>query len=121
MRDPDRVPVGRTPPFEEDWGPEPDPSHRIPVAKMPPFEDEAPAPRHNLPPDPINPPHYRQADIECIDAMRACSTREEYEGHLRLTAIKYLWRLRDKGDAAENARKAQWYLARLVESLGESP
>ncbi len=95
MRDPDRIPIGRVPPFEEDWGPDPAP----------------------ISPDPINPPHYRQSDIECIEAMRACASREEYEGHLRLTALKYLWRLRDKGDAVENARKAQWYLERLVESL----
>jgi len=100
MRDPDRVPMGRMPPFSEDWGPDPDPAPIFP--------------------DPINPPHYAQGDIECIDAMRACSTREEYEGHLRLTALKYIWRLRDKGSAVENARKAQWYLARLVKSLEAS-
>ncbi len=103
MRDPDRVPRGRVPPFEEDWGPDPAPPSLSTLDT----------------PDPINPPHYRQSDIECIEAMRACSTREEYEGHLRLTVLKYLWRLRDKGDAVENARKAQWYLGRLVESLGE--
>ena len=100
MRDPDRVPVGNLPPFEDAA-----------------LADAAARAGVYIPPDPINPNHYRQGPIECIDAMRACSTREEYEGHLRLTVIKYLWRLRNKGSALENAEKAQWYLSRLIESL----
>lgn len=121
MRNRYHVPVGSLPPFT-DSDPDSDPGDEDVAARggvyVPCLEDETPAPRHSPPPDPINPPHYRQSDIECIDAMRACSTREEYEGHLRLTALKYLWRLRDKGSAVENARKAQWYLTQLVESLG---
>jgi len=69
--------------------------------------------------DPINPSHYIQGDIECIDAMEACSTDEEFVGHLRLTAIKYLWRLNDKGDPVENARKAKWYVRQLIAKLEE--
>lgn len=67
--------------------------------------------------DAINPSHYTQGDIECIDAMEACSTDEEFIGHLRLTALKYLWRLNEKGDPVENARKAQWYVERLIARL----
>lgn len=67
--------------------------------------------------DAINPSHYTQGDIECIDAMEACSTDEEFIGHLRLTALKYLWRLNEKGDPVENARKAQWYVERLIAKL----
>lgn len=67
--------------------------------------------------DAINPSHYTQGDIEAIDAMEACSTDEEFIGHLRLTALKYLWRLNEKGDPVENARKAQWYVERLIAKL----
>ena len=67
--------------------------------------------------DPINPSHYTQGYIEAIDAMEECSTDEEFVGHLRLTAMKYLWRLNDKGDPVENAQKAQWYIERLVDKL----
>ena len=67
--------------------------------------------------DAINPSHYTQGDIEAIDAMEACSTDEEFIGHLRLTAIKYCWRLNDKGDPVENAKKAAWYIERLIAKL----
>lgn len=67
-----------------------------------------------------SPSHYTQSGtIECIEAMQACSTHEEFCGHLRLTAIKYLWRLNNKGSALENAQKAQWYIDRLCEELSD--
>lgn len=68
--------------------------------------------------DPVNhPPHYRRGGIECIDAMRACSTPEEFRGHLRMTALKYIWRAGAKGPAAEDVEKAIWYLTRLAEEI----
>lgn len=60
-----------------------------------------------------NPAHYTQGDIECIDAMAAMSTDQEFEGYLRLAVVKYLWRWRDKG-GVEDLRKARWYLDRLI-------
>ena len=52
-------------------------------------------------PDLINaPPHYRQGDIECIDAIRAALTPEEFRGFCKGNVIKYTWRERHKaGDA----------------------
>lgn len=67
--------------------------------------------------DAINPSHYTQGGIEAIDAMEACSTDEEFVGHLRLTAMKYCWRLNDKGDPVENAKKCRWYIERLIAKL----
>ena len=32
-------------------------------------------------------------------------------------AIKYLWRLGHKGDPLTDARKAAWYVSRLIECL----
>lgn len=70
--------------------------------------------------DNINPDHYKDGDIECIDAMEACATKEQFIGYLRLNAMKYLWRYGKKGDPREQINKAQWYLNRLTETLDES-
>lgn len=68
--------------------------------------------------DMINSPdHYTQGDIECIDAMAAQSTEEEFQGFLRLSVVKYLWRFRTKGKAAEDLKKARWFLGRLLDTV----
>ena len=64
--------------------------------------------------DNINPDHYKDGDIECIDAMEACSTKEQFIGYLRLNAMKYLWRYGKKGDPREQINKAKWYLDKLL-------
>lgn len=66
-----------------------------------------------------HPPHYTQGEIECIDAMKACSTPDEFAGYLRLAALKYLWRLNHKESRLANAQKAQWYINRLVQELSK--
>ena len=64
--------------------------------------------------DPVNSPaHYTQGGIECIDAIRAAMSPEEFRGFLRGNALKYLWRMHSKGKPAEDARKAEWYLSWL--------
>lgn len=60
------------------------------------------------------PPHYRQGEIECIDAIRAALTPEEFRGYCKGNALKYVWRERHKG-GAESLAKAAWYLARIAE------
>jgi hypothetical protein len=67
--------------------------------------------------DPINPDHYRVGGIETIDFMRAKASDEEFRGHLRLTAIKYLSRGPYKDDALEDYKKARWYLDRLIKEM----
>jgi hypothetical protein len=73
-------------------------------------------------PDAINPDHYKVGGIETIDYMRAKSTPEEFEGYLRLSALKYLSRVGHKhGDhdaaRAEEYRKALWFIDRLVREV----
>jgi hypothetical protein len=51
--------------------------------------------------------------IECIEAIEAQLTAEEYRGYLKGNCVKYLWRERLKG-GTESLQKAQWYLERLV-------
>ena len=59
-----------------------------------------------------NPPHYKQGDIECIDAIRAALNDEEWRGYCKGNVIKYVWRERHKG-GDESIRKANWYLGRM--------
>ncbi len=60
------------------------------------------------------PSHYASGDIECIDAMRAQMSKEEFEGHMKGNVIKYMWRWREKG-GVESLKKARWYLNKLIE------
>lgn len=70
-------------------------------------------------PDLVNaPPHYRQGDIECIDAIRAALTPEEFRGYLKGNAIKYVWRERHKG-GNEDIEKSVWYLERIKKEVTE--
>ena len=61
-----------------------------------------------------HPAHYTEGGIECIEAIEAQLTPEEYKGYLKGNVAKYLWREKHKG-GNESLRKAQWYLNRLVD------
>lgn len=63
-------------------------------------------------PSVTNPPHYTKGAIECIDAIEAALTPEEFRGYCKGNALKYVWRERHKG-GAESVQKALWYLNRL--------
>lgn len=66
-------------------------------------------------PDMVNhPSHYSSDGIECIEAIEAQLTKEEYRGFLKGNVAKYLWREKYKG-GTESLKKAQWYLTRLLE------
>lgn len=65
----------------------------------------------------INPDHYKSGGIETIDYMQAKSTPEEFVGHLRLTALKYLSRAGHKDDVLQEFKKAKWYVDRLVDYM----
>jgi hypothetical protein len=68
--------------------------------------------------DPVNnPAHYTQGGIECIDALKAALTPEEFIGFLKGNTIKYLWRMNRKTSPSEDSAKAQWYLNKLNEEL----
>ncbi len=68
--------------------------------------------------DPVDHPrHYTQGAIECIDAIEACLTHEEFVGALRFQIMKYTWRLGLKGAAEEDAGKIAWYADRLEQTL----
>tara|TARA_Y100001938_G_scaffold145350_1_gene221790 strand:- start:986 stop:1294 length:309 start_codon:yes stop_codon:yes gene_type:complete len=60
-----------------------------------------------------HPPHYNKAGIETIDAIQAM-TGDGFEFYLQGNIMKYLWRYRYK-NGVEDLKKAEWYLAKLIE------
>jgi len=68
--------------------------------------------------DAVNHPlHYTQGGIECIDAIKASMTMEEFRGCLKGNIIKYVWRYENKSNPAEDLKKARWYLDRLIQEV----
>lgn len=63
---------------------------------------------------------YNHKGIECIDAMEAMLTVEEFIGYLRGNIFKYQWRYRYK-NGMEDLAKAKWYSARLDKVLAANP
>lgn len=60
------------------------------------------------------PQHYAENDIECIDAIRAQLSEEEWRGFLRGQVAKYNWRLGRKGALEQDAGKLRWYATWLI-------
>jgi hypothetical protein len=67
--------------------------------------------------DPINPSHYKQGGMECIEAIKAALS-DGFPDYLRGNAMKYLWRYKEKG-GVDDLKKARWYLDRLIKEVGE--
>ena len=65
--------------------------------------------------DPVEKPvHYAAGSVECIDAIEAQMTPDEFRGYLKGNVVKYLWRERKKG-GKESLKKAKWYLNKLID------
>ena len=64
-----------------------------------------------------HPPHYNNNafGIECIQAIRAALTDEEFKGYCKGNVIKYTWRENYK-HGVEDLNKAAWYLNYLLEN-----
>jgi len=66
--------------------------------------------------DKVNhPKHYTSGNIECLDAIEASLTPEEYRGYLKGVIMKYIWRSELKGEPIQDILKAEFYLKRLIE------
>jgi hypothetical protein len=66
-----------------------------------------------------NPAHYNIGAIECIDAIEAMLTFEEFVGYLRGNSLKYRWRFRYKDNPISDLSKASWYERKLFNSYKE--
>jgi hypothetical protein len=67
-----------------------------------------------------HPPHYTQGAVECIDAIHAALGDDGLVAYCRGNAIKYLWRMGQKGDAVQDLEKAVWYITKAVEVQREA-
>ena len=67
-----------------------------------------------------HPPHYNNGNVECIEAIEAMLTPDEFIGYLRGNSLKYRWRFRYKNKPIEDLRKARWYEERLLQFLMEN-
>jgi hypothetical protein len=63
--------------------------------------------------DSINPPHYKDTEIEFIEYAKATMTREGFEGALEFNVKKYMHRFKEK-NLVVDLKKAEWYLQRLI-------
>ena len=66
-----------------------------------------------------SPSHYTKGKVEAIEIIEDAIEEAPSvpAGMLQAQVLKYLLRLWLKDNPAEDARKAQWYLNRLVDSL----
>lgn len=70
--------------------------------------------------DPVNSPsHYTRGSKEAIDIIEEAiqDAPDVKSGMLQAQVLKYLLRLWLKDNPEQDAKKAQWYLNRLVDSL----
>jgi len=65
-----------------------------------------------------HPSHYTNGDIECIDAIRAALTPEEFIGYCKGNAIKYVWREKSK-NGLEDMQKAKVYLGWMIDQASK--
>lgn len=70
--------------------------------------------------DAINPQHYKDCSLECIDAMMMAFGVDWVYKHCILTAWKYMWRYKNK-NGAEDIKKARWYIEKAKEIGFDNP
>ena len=68
-----------------------------------------------------HPLHYGgDTPFECIKVLKNWLSPDEYKGFLRGNCIKYLCRVGKKDKNVQELKKAQFYLAKLIESEEEN-
>ena len=77
------------------------------------YQKASPSPQYTTGDSINSPDHYTQGGIECIEAIQAALTTEEFRGYCKGNVLKYVWRERNKG-GTESLEKAAWYLDYLV-------
>ena len=67
--------------------------------------------------DPINPNHYQRDGMECIDAIKAAvQNLSGAEAYCTGSAIKYLWRWKEKG-GKDDLNKAIWFVKDMIAEI----
>ena len=65
----------------------------------------------------LKPKHYTQGNVECLDAIDSMLEESSRIDFYRSQIVKYMWRLRDNGSPLKDAKKAEFYLDRLIQKL----
>ena len=70
-----------------------------------------------------HPPHYTAGSVEVINILEdaASLAPDPVQAGLQWQCLKYLLRMWLKGNPLEDARKARWYLDRLISKLEPAP
>lgn len=66
-----------------------------------------------------HPSHYTSGGIECIEAIKASMSKDEYKGYLKGNVLKYVWRYKNKNNPVEDLKKAKVYLEWLIKEVEE--
>lgn len=67
--------------------------------------------------DKINPSHYQRDGMECIDAIKAAvQNLSGAEAYCTGSAIKYLWRWKEKG-GKDDLNKAIWFIRDMIAEI----
>lgn len=62
-----------------------------------------------------HPYHYKNGNIECIEAMIDVFGEHKVAAFCELNAFKYQWRANNKGTDIQDKKKAIWYLNKYIE------
>jgi hypothetical protein len=69
--------------------------------------------------DNINPSHYKQGKVECIDAIESATIgKTGIMAVCTANIIKYVWRCEEK-NGLEDMKKGLWYLIHMIEKEEE--
>ena len=67
--------------------------------------------------DNINPSHYQRDGMECIDAIKAAvQNLSGAEAYCTGSAIKYLWRWKEKG-GKDDLNKSIWFIKDMIAEI----
>lgn len=64
-----------------------------------------------------SPAHYKSNGIETIDAIKAAMGEHGTINYCQGNVMKYISRMWKKNNPLEDAKKAQWYLNRMIEEM----
>jgi hypothetical protein len=63
--------------------------------------------------DNVKEPSHYKGEIECIAAIKASMSQQQFKGFLKGNVMKYLWRY-DRKNGLEDLQKADVYLQWLI-------
>lgn len=86
--------------------------------EIPSYEDKWDDDHPDITEDHVSSPDHYKSDkhfgtLECKDWIQELLTKEEYEGWLKGSALKYIWRYQDKGNPKQDLAKAGQFISFL--------